>query len=161
MTKSFYPFLNQFLKELGTDPYSELNKFQKELDLVFNDVFGNCSAPNFSNLTGTYPKINVLEKKNSYELIAATPGLSKEDISVQYKKGILTLKATSKQDPLEKGVSYLCRELKKSNFIRSVQFDTSKVDEKNISSSYVNGELRVTILKREKKEEESININIS
>lgn len=160
MTKSQHPFFSQFFKDLGADPYTELNKVQKELDIFFEDIFGNGSAPCFSNLRGTYPRINVIERKDSYELVAATPGLSKDDITIQYKKGILTVKGTSNQDPLDKEVTYLCRELKKSNFTRSVQFDVSKIDEQSIKSSYIDGELRVSLPKKEKKEEESININI-
>ena len=81
---------------------------------------------------------------------------------IQYKKGILTIKATSKQDKLEKGETFLCRELKKSNFLRSLQFDESKIEEEGIKSSYSNGELRVVLPKKklEEKKDESININI-
>lgn len=157
------PILKSFLVN-SMDTYSDYTKIQEEMDTLFDEFFGNWSdPPTFTVVSGSYPKINVLEKKDHFEVIAATPGLSKEDLSISYKDGVLSIRGESKQDDLSENVKYLCRELKKSNFFRSFRLDEKIIDIEKISSSYTNGELRVCIPKKEKEKEKekAFKINIS
>jgi len=141
------PVLKTYFND-SIDPFKEFNSLQKDLDQIFNDVFGNWNSPRFTLLKGSYPKVNVKENEKGFEIIAATPGLTKEDLSIDYKEGILSIKGESKQDDLDKDDKFLCRELKKSSFIRSFQLDESTLDIEKIKSIYENGELRVTIPKK-------------
>jgi len=156
------PILKSFFKS-SVDPYKEFNKLQTEIDTLFDEMFGNWNAPTFTVVEGTYPKINVLSKKDKFEIIAATPGLSREELNVSLKDDILTIKGESKQDDMKNDDKFLCRELKKSNFFRSFRLDKKTMNTENISSSYENGELRVSVPKKEKdkEKENSVNINIT
>ncbi len=153
------PILKTFFSN-SVDPYSKYSELQSEMDDLFDEFFGNWNAPTFSVISGNYPKINVLEKKDSFEIVAATPGLTKEDLSISFKDGVLSIKGESKQDDLKENEKYLCRELKKSNFFRSFRLDEKIIDTEKISSSYVNGELRVLIPKKEKQDEKHFQIEI-
>jgi len=153
------PILKSFFNE-SLDPYTEFSKLQSDMDVIFDDIFGNWNAPTFSVVSGSYPKINVIEKKDSFLIVAATPGLLKEELSITFKEGVLSIKGESKQEELSKDSKFLCRELKKSNFFRSFRLDEKTIDANNITSSYENGELRVTIPKKEKEEEKHLEIKI-
>lgn len=155
------PILKSFLVN-SVDPYSDYTKIQSEMDNLFDEFFSSWSSPpTFTTVVGSYPKINVLEKKDCFEIIAATPGLSKEDLSISYKDSVLSIRGESKQEDLSENTKYLCRELKKSNFFRSFRLDDKIIDIEKISSSYVNGELRVSIPKKEKEKEKSFQISIA
>ena len=144
------------------DPYSEFTRLQTDMDTLFDEIFGNWKSPNFTTIQGNYPKINVLEKENCFEIVAATPGLSKDNLNISYKEGLLSIKGESKQDQLDKNEKYLCRELKKSNFFRSFRIEESLINASKITSSYNNGELRVILPKKEEpKKADPIQIKIS
>ena len=82
--------------------------------------------------------------------------MTKEELNVNYKNGILTLKGESKQDKVDESERYLCRELKKSSFVRSFKLDDSTLDISKIKSSYEFGELRISIPKKAKEKEKDI-----
>ncbi|WP_428774475.1 Hsp20/alpha crystallin family protein [Vibrio sp.] len=44
------------------------------------------------------PRVDVIEKETAYEVIADLPGVKKEDISVTYQDGVLTISATTSRD---------------------------------------------------------------
>lgn len=156
---SGFPVLKSFLVN-SSDPLSEFQKMQNAMDNLFDEFFCTFNqAPNISVVSGNYPKINILDKNDSFEIVAATSGLSKEDLSVSFKEGVLSIRGESKQESSD--VKYLHRELKKSNFLRSFRVDESYVDVSKITSSYENGELRVVIPKKEKDKEKSFKIEIS
>jgi len=149
------PILKSFLTD-SVDPFSDFSRLQSDMDSIFDEFFVNWNAPTLSAISGNYPKINILEKKDSFEIVAATPGLTKENLNIIYKEGILSIKGESNQEELSKEDKYLCRELKKSNFFRSFRLDEKLVDTNSIKSSYANGELRVLIPKKEKEENKEI-----
>lgn len=153
------PILKSFFNE-SLDPYTDFSKLQSDMDIIFDDIFGKWNAPTFSTVRGSYPKINVIEKKDSFLIVAATPGLLKEELSITFKDSILSIKGESKQEELSKDSKFLCRELKKSNFFRSFRLDKNQINTESISSTYDNGELRVTIPKKIKEEEEPLKIQI-
>lgn len=117
--------------------------------------------------TSTYPKVNVIDKTEEFEIVAATPGLDKEDLEISAKEHevegnkfvCLIIKGTSKQE--EKDSNYLMRELKKSSFRRQLYFKPGKVDMLNITSSYKNGELRIKVPKLKEPVKESVSIKIN
>lgn len=149
MDKNLPVFLRNVFDN-SLDPFEDFKKIQTNFDSIFDDFFGRWDSPNLKIYKGSYPKVNLKENDNEFEIVAATPGMTKEDLNIEYKDGMLSIKGSSKQDNLEKGEKYICRELKKSSFIRSFQVDDESVNIDKIKSSYENGELRITIPKKEK-----------
>jgi HSP20 family protein len=149
--------INQIFDEFfGKD----LEKFQTEYDNFFNDLCKDVYVPSFQLSKGSYPKVNVVEEDDKFKIIAGTPGMEKEDLSISYKNGMLSISGSSNQTKEEK-TKYVCRELKKSSFIRSFRIDESEVDVAKISSSYKNGELVIHVPKKvEEERTESVNIKI-
>jgi len=128
---------------------------------LFEDFFKDFDLMERSLEYPTHSKVNVLDKKDHFEIVALTPGLSKEDLSISLKDGVLTIKGEHKTEDLKKEDRYIYNELTRNSFSRSFKLDTKTIDGDKITSTYVNGELKITIPKKEKEEEKTYKINIS
>lgn len=137
----------------------DIENIQKELDKFLDEAYKEADVPSFSLSKGTHPKVNVLEKKDYFEIIAATPGVKKEDLKVKYLDGFLSIMGSYIEGDSEEHAKYICKELKRSNFERSFRIDSKKVDVTKIKSSYDLGELKILVPKI-KKEEKKENIDI-
>ena len=87
--------------------------------------------------------------KNEIAIEAEIAGLGKEDVSVEYEDGLLTITGNKKDEVEEQGVKYIYRELKRSSFRRSFQIDETNLEVENISAKFDNGILNVSIPKKE------------
>ncbi|MDF2838401.1 MAG: hypothetical protein K0S60_104 [Evtepia sp.] len=117
--------------------------FNRREDNVF-DMFdrffsNNADLPAF--------RTDIRNEDDHYMLEAELPGFSKEDISLDLKEGVLTIKAEHKvetEDKNEKG-TYIRRERRFDSVSRS--FDVSGIDEENISANYQDGVLKLRLPK--------------
>ena len=82
---------------------------------------------------------------------AAIPGMEKDDISVEVSDGILTIKGESNQRSDVDDSQYVKREVKRSAFARSFTLGEN-LEQTEISASFNNGMLILTIPKREEVE---------
>lgn len=127
-------------------------EFLTPFDRLFDDFFK--TVPAFQNKygidffeKGSYPKVDILDTETAITIEAAVPGLSKDSISVDVYDGVLTISG-EKQETVEKGNSYLYRELKRSSFRRSWTLGDN-LDQDNISAKFEDGMLYLTIPKLE------------
>jgi HSP20 family protein len=125
--------------------------FDSLFDKVVNQAFPSFSQEFGVNFFGnsSYPRVNVADTKNDVRIEAEIAGLGKEDVSVEYEDGMLTISGDKKLDLEEPDVKYVYKELKRSSFKRSFRVDDSTLDVNNISAKFDNGILNVTIPKRE------------
>lgn len=150
------------IRQMFTEVFgNDLDKFEKGVDEFFDEVYKDVAVPSFMLSKGSYPKVNILEKEEGYKIIAALPGMTKEDIEVKYKDNMLYITGKSKNDKVNTGEKYIYRELKKSNFVRSFRVDSNKIDTKKFKCTFVDGELEIDIPKLVNQEkDESISIKI-
>lgn len=136
--------------------------FDRRDDNLF-DFFDNFQKKFFDNSNASLPafRTDIRDLGDKFLLEAELPGFNKEDISLELKDGILTIKAEhsqSSQDGDEKG-QYLRRERRYGSFARS--FDVSGIDETQISAAYNNGILALTLPKQVPVEPETRQIAIN
>ena len=67
-------------------------------DNLFNDFFNTVSRTPFNtvNQKSNYPRVDIRENRESVTLDATVPGLSKDDVSIDYEDGHLKISADSK-----------------------------------------------------------------
>ena len=123
------------------DPFKEMEEFEKRF---------------FSNDMRALPafRTDIRETEQAYILEADLPGFSKEDIHAEIKDGYLTIRAERQalsEDKDEKN-SYLRRERSYGSFSRS--FDLSGIRVEDITASYKDGVLSLTLPKAQPKKEE-------
>ena len=142
------------------------NGFMSLLDAFNEPFFTNTFAP-VQQAVKTF-KVDVKDKGDAYELTAELPGVKKENISLDYDKGYLTIKTSVKKDTKtptdgkdakdsKKAEKYIRRERYTGEMSRSFYIDG--IDEKNTKAEYKDGVLTVTLPKA-KEVEGATKINI-
>ena len=112
---------------------------------IFNEPFFN-DFPMTTSTAGKF-KVDVKDSGKNYELTAELPGMSKENISLDYTNNYLTISAQrneEKNESDEKG-NYIRRERHFGNMSRSFYIDN--IDEKKISAEFKDGILKVDLPK--------------
>jgi HSP20 family protein len=104
----------------------------------FEGVFSEDIFPSYNNLRLRYtplnnvsnnlPSTNVFEDEWVYKFEIITPGLTKEDLSIDIKGETLTFKGDRKFEKTEKG-DYLTKEYHYNKFERSFEIPSNVVSE--------------------------------
>jgi len=123
------------------------------------DLFDHFLSDSLNESNSFYPSTNILEDKDKFQIELALPGFSKEQISMNYQKNVLTIKSNiEEKDADEK--NFVTREFGSGSF--SKQFVIPPVlDAENISAEFSNGVLVVSVPKKdEAKEKKPIEVQI-
>lgn len=116
-------------------------------DILDREMYGN--TPKQACYGATIPAVNITEKEDSFTIEMAAPGLAKEDFKISLKENTLTI-ATEKSEANEQNEkTYTRKEYSYQSFSRSFTLPEKSVDVDSISAKYENGELQITILKKE------------
>lgn len=138
------------------DPFVEMQKMHEEMDKIFNNFnqkMQNDGAfdkfkPFKNSDFGIQPDIDLKDKGNHYELKANIPGADNQKINVITKDGMLKIEATTKKSSEKKeGDKYLKEERYVGSYTRMLSLPKD-ADEANVSNSYKDGVLTVTINKK-------------
>lgn len=107
----------------------------------FFDGFGEFSSP------FKFPKVDIEDKKDHYEVTADMPGFAKDQIAVTYQDHVLTLEAhrNESKEAKEKGRQFLCRERSTASFKR--QFIVDGIKKEGIKADLKDGILTITLPK--------------
>jgi len=112
----------------------------------FDDLFDLWAPGRAVTAAGAtlFPRVDIKEKSDSYEISAEMPGVNKDDIHVSLRDGLLVIEAESRQEDKEEKDGKLVRQERRyGRFLRS--FDLGgNVAEGDISASFKDGVLKVT-----------------
>lgn len=97
-------------------------------------------------------KVDVIDEGSRFELTAELPGVNKEDVSLSYNQGYLTIEASRNTNIEEKDekTNYLRQERSTGSVSRS--FYINNVDAEKISAEFKDGVLQVALPKIAKQE---------
>lgn len=117
------------------------DSFDNFVNSFFND--------DFSTMFSGSGKFNadIKESADKYTVKADLPGVKKEDVSLEYNNGYLTVSAKRDEDTKDEKENYIRRERRYGEFSRSFYVDN--VDEANIKAKFENGELKVVLPKKQ------------
>ena len=122
-----------------------------------SDSFDSLFRPLFFDEKLDIMKTDISEDENNYALEIELPGYDKSDITVDYEKGYLTVRAEKSEKEGNSKPNYIRKE-------RSVScqrsFYVGEIDEDSITAKYDNGILTVTVPKQDKKQPVKKGINI-
>lgn len=90
-------------------------------------------------------KCDVYESKESYVIEVDMPGLSKEDVTVDYNDGYLTIKASKSSEDSEEDKNYIRQERFYGTMER--KFYVGDIDESRVSAEFKDGVLKVCLPK--------------
>ncbi len=116
---------------------------------LFDDFFRDWSVSNFSDTNTTLPAVNIKEDDNGFTIEVAAPGMDKKDFNINFDNDVLTISSEKKVENEDKGDNYTRKEYSYQSFTRSFRIPENTVDSDKIVASYKNGELLISIPKKE------------
>ena len=121
--------------------FEEFDKLWKSFDVDVN-AFSTLQPKN------TFPKINVAETDEAYEVDIALAGFDKDCISLEIKENTLLIKADKKEEVSEtdSDKKYLMKEISSRSFRRVLNFP-KKVIPEEIECKHENGVISCTFKK--------------
>ena len=150
----------RFVKPRNLNRDEFLTPFDKVFDELMNKTF-----PTFKEETGVsfnqgaYPKVNVYEYDDKVGIVAEIPGLDKSNVSVDVEEDVLIISG-DKHGFDSDGGKCITRELKQSAFTRSFNLG-EYLDGKNVSATFKDGMLSISIPKKEPEEPKKKIVKIS
>ncbi|MBS1661001.1 MAG: Hsp20/alpha crystallin family protein [Bacteroidetes bacterium] len=132
---------------------------QSGFPTIFNDFFRPFFGDGedaFNNLlplkTVSIPSVNVVEKKNYYEISVAAPGLKKDDFQIDIQGDLLTISAEKETNKEEKEERFTRQEFNYTSFSRSFTLP-DWVNKDKVEAGYENGLLTINLPKTEEKKQ--------
>lgn len=109
---------------------------------------------------GAFPKVNVIDNPESYDVEIAVAGFNKDDVSLELKDNALFIRADKEQCNEEDCKNYLRREIASRSFRRVVHFPV-EINVEDISAKYDNGIISCRIGKAEAEKPSCVKIEIT
>lgn len=132
------------------DPFSLI---EKELDDLW--FFPFVKAPS----SVKYAPLDISEDEKNFYVETDLPGFSKDQISINVEKDLLSISAKVEKEEEDKNKKYHKKERISRSCTRSISLPDN-VDVSNISAKYENGVLQLTLPKKEPDKTEKIEIKV-
>jgi HSP20 family protein len=140
------------------EPFRELGTLQNEMNRLFNTVFDTPSPGNGgSTLRRWMPAMDLVETADHFVLRADLPGMSQDDVKIEFEDGTLTLSGERKAEHESKNEGYYRVERAFGSFSRSLTLPKG-VDPEAVTAKFENGVLEVRIPKPEERKPRRIEI---
>jgi HSP20 family protein len=108
-----------------------------------------------SDSNGWNPNVDLFEDTNQWVVLAEVPGVSKNDLKINFENGILTLRGERKDNSDQ---DFKLKETKSGSFCRGFAFP-SDIDPELIKAELKDGILRVKVPKPEESKLQEIRVN--
>jgi HSP20 family protein len=138
------------------EPLRELGTLQNEMNRLFNTVFDAPAPPN-GMARRWMPAMDLVETEDHFVLRADLPGLSEEDVKIEFEDGTLTISGERKSEHESKGGGYHRVERAVGAFSRSLTLPQG-IDPEAVTASFDRGVLEVSIPKPEARKPKRIEI---
>jgi len=105
------------------------------------------------------PRVNVEEQEDRFEITADVPGMKKEEIDIEVRDNVLTIKGERKLEKEEENTNYHVCERSYGTFQRAFTLPEN-VTADDIEAEYADGILRLTVPKNEPEKPKEIRIEV-
>jgi HSP20 family protein len=141
------------------EPARELNSLQQEMNRLFSTVFDAPAPRNGGTLGRWIPAMDLVETDDHFVLTADLPGLTREDIAIEFEGDVLTLSGERKVDHEQRKDGFYRIERASGTFSRSLTLPDG-VDVDAVSAQFDNGVLEVRIPKPEQRKPRRVAIRV-
>ena len=142
------------------DPFRDVAALQDRINRIFNESFGR--SRDLDDEVGLYdwrPPVDIYETDDGIVLKVELPGVNKDDVSVEIKDNVLTLKGERLLDPEIKDEHYYRKERSFGKFYRSLSLQ-DPIKAGLIKASFKDGVLTVEVPRSEKEKPKKISVDI-
>jgi HSP20 family protein len=140
------------------EPLRELGSLQNEMNRLFNTVFDAPLPGNGGTAMRRWvPAMDLVETDEHFVLRADLPGMSEEDIKIEFEDGTLTVSGERKAEHEAKNEGYYRVERAFGAFSRSLTLPKG-IDAEAVTASFDRGVLEVRVPKPEERKPRRIEI---
>jgi len=142
------------------DPFRDVVALQDRINRIFNDSFGRSrDLDDEVSLYDWRPPVDIYETNEGIVLKVELPGVNKDDVSVEVKENVLTLKGERLLDPEIKDEHYYRKERSFGKFNRSFSLQ-EPIKPDLIKAGFKDGVLTVEVPRPEEERPKQITVNI-
>jgi HSP20 family protein len=142
------------------DPFRDVEVLQDRINRIFNESFGRSrNLDDEVSLSDWRPPVDIYETAGGIVLKVELPGINKDDVSVEVKDNVLTLKGERLLDPEIKDENYYRKERSFGKFSRSFSLQ-QPIKPDLIKASLKNGVLTVEIPRTEEEKAKQVTVDI-
>jgi len=136
--------------------YEPLHDFQRQMNRLFDDFFGEFPLAPRSGATGLAaagfsPRVDVSETDREVRVSAELPGMDEKDIAVEMNDASIAIRGERREGKEEKGKNWYTREQTYGSFHRTIPLP-ARVDGKKAKARFNKGVLTITAPKREEEQ---------
>jgi HSP20 family protein len=140
------------------DPWTTLPTLQDRINRIFEEAFPRSSAKEGEfALADWRPAVDTYEENNNIVIKAELPGVKKENVTIDIKDNMLTLKGERSEETEVKEENYYRKERSYGKFHRAFTLPDA-VDPNKIEASFKDGVLKISIPKAEEAKSKKIEI---
>jgi len=139
------------------EPLRELNSLQSEMNRLFNTVFDTPSGTSGNVLRRWMPAMDLVESGEHFVLRADLPGMSEDDVNIEFEDGTLTVSGERKAEHEESNEGFHRVERSFGSFSRSLTLPQG-IDPEAVTASFDRGVLEIRIPKPEQRKPRKIAI---
>jgi HSP20 family protein len=142
------------------DPFRDVAALQDRINRIFNESFGRSrDLDDDVSLYDWRPPVDIYETATGIVLKVELPGVNKDDVSVEVKDNVLTLKGERLVDPEIKDEHYYRKERSFGKFNRSFSLQ-EPIKPDLIKASFKEGVLTVEIPTPEEEKPKQVTVDI-
>ena len=142
------------------DPMRDISAIQEKMNQLFEDTMSRTRGREERLGAGMWtPAVDIYETNEVVVVKAELPGLTKDQIGIEVKDGLLSLKGERKIEKNVKEENFHRIERAYGTFQRSFSLPAS-VDQERISASLKDGILELTLPKKEQARKRQINVAV-
>ena len=142
------------------DPFQNVSALQDRINRLFDDAFPRSGdIDDDMSACAWRPTVDIYQTEEALVLKAELPGVDKEDVAVEVKDNILTLKGERKADQTIEEERYLRRERSFGTFSRSFNL-RQNINPELIRAKFKNGVLEVTVPKPEEERPKQVIVDV-
>lgn len=142
------------------DPFRDVAELQGRINRMFEDSFGpSRDRENETNVCAWTPAVDIYETEAGVTLAVELPGVGKENVSVEVKDNILTLKGERFSKPDVKPEAYYRQERCYGTFQRSFTLHHN-IQPDLIKATFKDGMLEIEIPRPEEEQPKQITVNV-
>ncbi len=123
-------------------PYKTRRNEVSNLFNLFDDILSD--FPNDATYNDAF-KVDIQDNETNYIFEAELPGVSKEDVLVDYKNDKLMIQVKKEEETEDEGKNYIRKERKSASMQRA--FFLKKIDSKGITAKLDSGILTINVPK--------------
>jgi HSP20 family protein len=140
-------------------PAREIASLQQGINRLFEDVFSQPGGYDDDALIAWRPPVDIVDTPEAILIFAEIPGVDKDEVTIEVKDNVLTLRGERVVDQSIGNGSYYRSERVFGKFGRSFALPTM-VRTDGIKASFKNGILKITIPKPDEEKPRQVSISV-